>query len=226
VSFARPWSICLHPSARFTPGDNPQAATAASDGLQAHRVTHASAPQCRAVNHALAAQDMGLERAVPSLGRRESLDHGCNWADVTPVGAYAAEVYVGAVCKLSPREPGMVDRCIAEPYAQSWSQRGMQIFQPHNLCPFTICYEARNSVGSVDATGKFSTAGGQRSRAQPFIGGGPDQQLPRLQPPQGHRQSDDGNRSLSEAMRHKPPPEPQSPRRPNWFVHQSDHREL
>ena len=42
-----------------------------------------------------------------------------------------------AVCKLSPWEPGMVDRCVAEPYAQSWSQSGMQIFQPQNLCPVT-----------------------------------------------------------------------------------------
>jgi hypothetical protein len=58
----------------------------------------------------------------------------------------------------------------------------MQIFQPQNLCPFTMGNEARNSVGSVDVTGKFSTAGGRRSRAQPFMGGGPDQQLPRLQP--------------------------------------------
>ena len=94
----------------------------------------------------------------------------------------------------------MVDRCIAEPYAQSWSQSGMQIFQPQNLCSVTKGYEARNSAGSVDVTGKFSTGGGLRSRRQPFIGGGPDQQLPRLQPPQGHRQSDDGNRSSSDAM--------------------------
>ena len=55
----------------------------------------------------------------------------------TPVGAYAAEIYVVAVHKLSPWESGMVDRCIAEPDAQSWSQSGMQIFQPHNLCPVT-----------------------------------------------------------------------------------------
>ena len=72
---------------------------------------------------------------------------------------------------------GMVDRCIAEPNAQSWSQSGMHIFQPQNLCPVTKGYEARNSAGTVDVTGKFSTAGGLRSRRQSFIGGGPDQQL-------------------------------------------------
>jgi hypothetical protein len=50
----------------------------------------------------------------------------------------------------------MLDRCIAEPYAQSWSQGGMQIFQPQNPCSVTKGYAARNSAGSVDVTGKFS----------------------------------------------------------------------
>ncbi|WP_231120845.1 hypothetical protein [Mycobacterium colombiense] len=84
----------------------------------------------------------------------------------------------------------------------------MQILQPQDLFPFTQSYEARNTAGSVDVAGKFSTAGCLPSSRQPFIDGGPDQQLPWLQPPQDHRQSDDGNRSSSDPMPHQPPPKP------------------
>nr|WP_231971939.1 hypothetical protein [Mycobacterium sp. E3251] len=145
----------------------------------------------RAEGHteALAPQDYTAERVRVGVG---VVGHGVT--GVTSVGTQATEVYVSAVCKLSPRETRMVDGCVAEPYAQSGSKSGVQILQPQNLCPVSQDYEARNTTGSMDATGKFSTAGGLHSRRQTFIGGDPDQQLPRLQPPQGHRHSDDGNR--------------------------------
>jgi hypothetical protein len=65
VSIARPWSICLHPSARFTrvirlklrPLHRMGCPGALSDAC----FKEPSAATCRAVNHGLAAQDARLE---------------------------------------------------------------------------------------------------------------------------------------------------------------------
>ena len=247
-SIARPWSICHHPSARFTRVITLKLRALHRKGcpgaLSDACFKEPSAAPCRAVNHALAVQDARLAKARrPIQGAGTHWIMGCNCAAPketlkrshqritllsasvsaslgrrnrrNPAGAQGVEVYVVAVRKLSPWEPGIVDRCIAKPYAQSRSQSGAQIFQPHNPCAVTQRHEARNTAGSVDVTNKFATAGGLCSRRQPFIGGSPDQQLPRLQPPQGHRQSDEGDRSSIHAMWHQPPTQPHSPRQPD-----------
>ena len=77
-------SICHHPSARFTRVITlmlrPLHRIGCPGALSDARFREPSAAPCRAVNHALAAQDARLEGAATNLGRRDSLDQGCNCA--------------------------------------------------------------------------------------------------------------------------------------------------
>ena len=81
MSVARLWSICHHPSARFTRVITlklrPLHRMGCPGALSAARFKESSAAPCRAVNHVLAAQDARLERRGDQfIGRRDSSDPG------------------------------------------------------------------------------------------------------------------------------------------------------